>query len=274
MSLLDIFGVGENSHFVKKLHAKTYEKGMLVAFLELMQECNLSINIVGDTSNWNKTGKGTLLIGDHSNGLERFLIYTVCAQIQRDDLRFIGMPYAPIAAFAVQCDVCNVGYTLPVIPTAIAKDKKAKLNEFLFLRFMHRKQLPTIQECKIVNMQSLKSAGSFLQKGYVVNIFPTGNVFTDMQKPWRRGIGEILRYVSLDQRKNILLVPYAFDSSLSWLNMIRAVLSYNYGWKQKPKSINLHVGEEQTIADIIGEENDAKVITELVQLFYLSMMKV
>jgi hypothetical protein len=95
-----------------------------------------------------------------------------------------------------------------------------------------------------------------------------------MQKPWRRGIGEILRYVSLDQRKNILLVPYAFDSSLSWLNMIRAVLSYNYGWKQKPKSINLHVGEEQTIADIIGEENDAKVITELVQLFYLSMMKV
>lgn len=102
--LLRPVGLNDGSPLMTALYNDIDNMGTSVAVAKFFREANLNIKIEGDTSAWNKTGKGALLIGSHANGFERFPMLAVFGDMQREDVRFIAMPFTPAAIIGREHD--------------------------------------------------------------------------------------------------------------------------------------------------------------------------
>ncbi len=263
------FGLHDTSPFMSSLYEKVDKIGTPAAMAEIFRDSNLKINIIGDTTQWNRSGKAALLIGSHANGFERFPMLAVFGEMQREDVRFITMPFTPAAALGEKIDRKEVGYTLEVIPAPLAKDRRGRFDEFLPLRLLHRNELLTREEGKSVTMKTLADSATLLEEGYAINIFPTGNVRYGMETPWRPGIGEVIRQVSREKRKDIVIVPYQFDADFTRSKLMKAVFYKNHGWNMREEPITLHIGQQVSASAIMGSERDPKAITKALQDNYL-----
>ena len=129
--------------FLRALQEMTIDVALPYAFAEYLRLAHLPITIHGDTSGWNRTGQGVLLIGDHRNGLEYFLLLAAFGQEGRKDIKIIGKPYALSVRLAEALDRHHEGYILPVIPRTLVSNRLNIFNRDIWMRVFNANNLST-----------------------------------------------------------------------------------------------------------------------------------
>src|SRR6185437_3589527 len=213
----------------------------------------LPILIKGETSGWNSPGKGALLIGDHRNGLEYFLLLAALGQVGRNDMKILGKPYALSVRLAAALDLHQEGYILPVIPRTLASNRLNIFNRDIWMRFFNANQLSTQKEAKAINATAMQDAASCLAHGSAVGVFPTGGVKSATTSAWYRGVGVIIQVLPEEARDCVMIIPFQFEP-FTRFQVVRTLWLWSKGWAVKPRPLTLHVGRPITVADFLTAE--------------------
>jgi hypothetical protein len=258
--------------FLQALQDMTSEVALPYAFAEYLRLAKLPITIHGDTSGWKKAGQGALLIGDHRNGLEYFLLLAALGQEGRKDIKIIGKPYALSVRLAEALDQQHEGYILPVIPRTLVSDRLNIFNRDIWMRFINANNLSTQKEAKAINATAMKNAASLLAKGYAVAVFPTGGVKSATTSAWFRGVGKLIKVLPAEARERVVIIPFQFGH-FTHFQLIATLWLYSKGFDVKPRTLSLNVGRQITVADFLTSETagstDPQVITERLRLRYV-----
>lgn len=202
---------------------------------EYLRLAKLPITINGDTSGWNRAGKGVLFIGDHRNGLEYFLLLAALGQEGRKDIKIIGKPYALSVRLAEALDMHHEGYILPVIPRTLVSNKLNIFNRDIWMRLFNANKLSTQKEAKAMNVTAMKNAASFLANGYAVGVFPTGGVKSATTSKWYRGVGEMIKLLPEEARERVVCISLhsiMWELVLSMLHKSHPFSGFSTGWRR------------------------------------------
>lgn len=258
--------------FLQALQDLTLELALPLAFAEYLRLAKLPIIINGDTSDWNRTRKGVLLIGDHRNGLEYFLLLAALGQEGRNDIKIIGKPYALSVRLTEALDMRHEGYILPVIPGTLISDRLNIFNRDIAMRLLNANNLSTRKEAKAINATAMENAVSFLANGYAVGVFPTGGVKSATKSAWFRGVGAMIQLLPEEARERVVIIPFQFGH-FTQLQLVGRLWLYSKGFKVKPGTLSLNLGRQITVADFLTSETagstDPQVITERLRLRYV-----
>jgi len=258
--------------FLHALQEMTAERSLPAALAEYLSVAHLPILIKGETSGWNSTGKGSLLIGDHRNGLEYFFLLAALGQVGRNDLKVIGKPYALSVRLAEVLDLHQEGYILPVIPRTLASNRLNIFNRDIWMRLFNANKLSTQKEAKAINATAMQQAASCLAQGSAVGVFPTGGVKSATTSAWYRGVGVIIQLLPEEARERVVIIPFQFEQ-FTRFQVVRTLWLSSKGWAVKPRPLTLNVGRPITVADFLTSETagstDPQVITERLRLRYV-----
>jgi hypothetical protein len=258
--------------FLQALQEMTSELALPYAFAEYLRLAKLPITINGDTSEWNKAGKGVLFIGDHRNGLEYFFLLAAFGQEGRKDIKIIGKPYALSVHLAEALDLHHEGYILPVIPGTLASNRLNIFNRDIWMRLFNAHNLSTQKEAKAINATAMKNAASLLAHGSAVGVFPTGGVKSATTSAWYRGVGALIQLLPEEARESVVILPFQFGHFTQFQVVARLWL-YSKGVEVKPGTLPLNLGRPITVAEFLTSETagstDPQVITERLRLRYV-----
>jgi hypothetical protein len=258
--------------FLQALQNMTSELALPYAFAEYLRLANLPITINGDTSEWNRTGKGVLFIGDHRNGLEYFLLLAAIGQEGRKDIKIIGKPYALSVRLTEALDRHHEGYILPVIPRTLVSNRLNIFNRDIWMRLFNANKLSTQKEAKAINATAMKNAASFLANGYAVAVFPTGGVKSATKSAWYRGVGEMIKLLPEEARERVVIIPFQFGH-FTQFQVVSTLWLYSKGFEVKSRTLSLNLGRHITVADLLTSETagstDPQVITERLRIRYV-----
>jgi hypothetical protein len=259
-------------NFLRPLQDMTVDVALPYAFAKYLRLAHLPISIHGDTSGWDKAGQGVLLIGDHRNGLEYFLLLAAFGQVGRKDIKIIGKPYALSVRLAKALDLHHEGYILPVIPRTLVSNRLNIFNRDIWMRLLNATNLSTRKEAKAMNATAMKNAASFLANGYAVGVFPTGGVKGATTSAWYRGVGEMIRLLPEEARARVVIIPFQFGH-FTQFRFVGTLWLYSKGFEVKPKTLSLNLGRPITVEDFLASETagstDAQVITERLRIRYV-----
>jgi hypothetical protein len=263
---------GKVPKFLQALQDMTSEVALPYAFAEYLRLARLPITIHGDTSGWNRPGKGALFIGDHRNGLEYFLLLAALGQAGRKDIKIIGKPYAFSVHLTEALDVRHEGYILPVIPGTLVSDRLNIFNRDIGMRVFNANKLSTHKEAKAINATAMQNGASLLANGYAVGVFPTGGVKSATKSAWFRGVGEMIKLLPEEARERVVIIPFQF-AHFTQFQVVATLWLYSKGLKVKPRTLSLNVGRQISVADFLTSETagstDSQVITERLRLRYV-----
>ncbi len=258
--------------FLQALQEMTSALALPYAFAEYLRLAKLPIAIHGDTSGWNRTGKGVLFIGDHRNGLEYFLLLAALGQEGRNDIKIIGKPYALSVRLTDALDMHHEGYILPVIPRTLVSNRLNIFNRDIWMRLFNANNLSTQKEAKAINATAMKNAVSFLANGHAVGVFPTGGVKSATKSEWYRGVGEMIKLLPEEARERVVIVPFQFGH-FTQFQVVRTLWLYSKGFEGKPGTLSLNLGRQITVADFLTSETagitDPQAITERLRIRYV-----
>jgi hypothetical protein len=258
--------------FLQALQDMTSELALPYAFAEYLRLAKLPITINGDTSGWNRTGKGVLFIGDHRNGLEYFLLLAALGQEGRKDIKIIGKPYALSVRLAEALDLHHEGYILPVIPGTLISNRLNIFNRDIGMRLFNANKLSTQKEAKAMNATAMKNAASFLANGYAVGVFPTGGVKSATKSDWYRGVGEMIKLLPEEARERVVIIPFQFGH-FTQFQLVGTLWLYSKGFEVKARTLSLNLGRQISVADFLTSETagstDPQVITERLRIRYV-----
>lgn len=263
---------GKVPKFLQALQDMTSEVALPYAFAEYLRLARLPITINGDTSGWNRPGKGVLFIGDHRNGLEYFLLLAALGQAGRKDIKIIAKPYAFSVHLTEALDMRHEGYILPVIPGTLVSDRLNIFNRDIGMRVFNANTLSTRKEAKAINATAMQNGASFLANGYAVGVFPTGGVNSATKSAWFRGVGEMIKLLPEEARERVVIIPFQF-AHFTQFQVVATLWLYSKGLKVKPRTLSLNVGRQISVADFLTSETagstDSQVITERLRLRYV-----
>lgn len=201
------------------------------AIAETLWWSNTGVEVLGDTSQYHTPGKGVLFIGDHRNGLEFVPLQAHFGDLERDDVHIVAKPFSTLTKVLSTLDPYSEGLTLPVIPRTLARDRKNKLNRDIYWRLTNRGELPSKEELKMINSK--------------------GGVMDASKNHWRQGLGQIVRQIPEWQYPNVTIVPFRFDD-FSKRRLTQALLMRSHGVYPKRQEINLRLGRQGTVRELIG----------------------
>lgn len=237
------------------------------------REANITVEVDGDMSEWEREGQGALLVGDHRIGAEYAPLMALLGHYGREDVRFVAKPFSMQARVMANLALSQgVDLTLPVIPGTLAKDRANKFNRDLYWRMRERGNLPTKQELKKLNTNTLQETADLIAKGHAVTVYPAGGVMDARKKPWQRGLGRVVSQLSEEARETTTIVPFRFDD-FSRLQLIHALHQRRRGKKPKPQTIIMRLGQQGTPDELLGEAmhgQDPGEITEVVRRQFIA----
>lgn len=232
--------------------------GLTFAVKEAFRAVNVRISTKGETESISDKTKGILFLGDHQQGGEHVILAGVLGEKNRDDLHFLGLPYAPTGYLAKFLNVQLDKYLLPVIPGRLART-------LLGRRY---------SEIKKKNNESLTKAGELLATHNTVVIFPTART-NPITSEWRQGAARILANVPAEKRAEILVMPFRCDE-YSKIELGLAAAGKTVDIKTpKAREIIINFGKEKhkSVYDLIGEEKDTTKITQILKKYYTEQLK-
>ena len=267
---MDVFRLASISPFVRTFLQHIRAVGLPIALAQAFDDCNIRLVVQGETTGWNAPGKAVLLIGNHCSGFEQVPLMALLGSFHRCDLSIIAIPgMGASRAFELLDQDHGSQYTLPVLPSLLAKDRKDIWNHFVFYRFLHFRSLPTRAALREENLQTLSKAAHLLEQGYAIIVFPVGHKDVDIRDVWQRGIGEIVSRLPASERANIMMALFRLDEDYSKSSLAKAFVVRGLGHVPKQRSFTLRLGEQVTCLDLVGQESDPLVITEIVRKQYL-----
>lgn len=258
--------------FTRSIREQAAQTDLPTALNHAFSAANIDISTQGDTSQWNKTGTPTLLLGDHRSGLERLPLMAAFGQLERRDIRFIAVPHSLAVNITKILDPKGSDYTLPVLPELLASDRSFQMDRYTKTRILHRKTLPPRDEIKRLNQQTFQDAAQLLKLGFAINIFPAGHVDININEQWPKGTGEILSRVPDEVRSQTIVVPYRFEDDYKAEKLAKAFLTRSLGKRPKKRTFTLTVGPQKTVLELIGSDQNPRSISDKLQAHYISAL--
>lgn len=258
--------------FTRSIREQAGHTGLPNALSEAFTEANIDLLIRGDTTRWDRSGTPTLLLGDHRSGLERLPLMAAFGQLDRSDIQFIAVPHSIAAKITKALDPEGNDYTLPVLPGLLASDRGFQMDRYTKTRVLHHGSLPTRDEIRQLNKQTFQDAAGLLEQGFAVNIFPAGHVDIDIHEQWPKGTGEILARVPDEVRKHLIVVPYRFEDDYTRERLAKSLTTRSLGKKPKERIFTLTIGDQKTAHELIGSEQDPRIISDRLQDHYIAAL--
>ncbi len=190
----------------------------------------------------------------------------------REDARFVAKPFSMQARVMGALSMNGIDLTLPVIPGALASDRKNKFNRDLHWRIMQRGKLPTKKELGMLNATTLQACADLTANGHAVTLYPAGGVMDATKKPWQRGLGRVIKQLPEDARDGVTVVPFRFDD-FSKLRLIRSLAQASRSIRPQAQTITLRLGKQVTSNELLeGAVDDlsADEITESLRQQFIS----
>ncbi|HLZ59990.1 MAG TPA: hypothetical protein VKR06_23835 [Ktedonosporobacter sp.] len=267
---MNLFRLASISPFVRTFFHHIRAVGLPIALAQVFDECNIRLVVQGETTGWNAPGKAVLLIGNHRSGFEQVPLTALLGSFGRSDLSIIAIPgMGASKAFELLDQDHASKYTLPVLPSLLAKDRKDIWNHFVFYRFLHARSLPTRAALHEENLRTLSKAAHLLEQGYAIIVFPVGHTEVDIRDVWQRGIGEIVSRLPTSARATIMMALFRLEEDYSKSALAKAFVVRSVGRGPKRRSFTLRLGPQVTCLDLVGQASDPLVITEIVRKQYL-----
>lgn len=168
--------------FLKDTQKMVEETGSATGGVAAMfEQANISVVVDGETSAWELRGQGSLFVGDHRLGIEYVPLLAMFGSREREDVRFVAKPFSMQARIMASLALLGPDLTLPVIPGTLAKDRDNKLNRDLYWRIRQGNNLPTKQELRKLNTNTLQDSATLVANGHVVALYPAGGVMDAME---------------------------------------------------------------------------------------------
>jgi hypothetical protein len=99
-------------------------QGIAKAVATVFKQANITVEVKGDTSCWSSSDRGTLLIGDHRNGLEYLPLLAALGDAARNNVHIVAKPFSMQARLLGSLGTEGTNMTLAVIPRTLARDRK------------------------------------------------------------------------------------------------------------------------------------------------------
>ena len=267
---VNLFRVARISPFVRTFLQDIQAVSLPIAMAKAFEACNIRLLVQGETTSCNAPGKAVLLVGEHRSGFEQVPLMEFLGSFDRCDLSIIAIPGIGAArTFELLDSKHGSSYTLPVLPGLLAKDRKDIWNRFFLYRLLHYKTLPTRAVLKEDNLRTLSKSAQLLEQGYAIVMFPTGRRDADIRGAWQRGVGEIVSRLPESARANVMIVPFRLESDYSKYKLARAFVVRSLGRVPKRRFFTLRLGKQASCLDLVGQESDPLIITEMVRKQYL-----
>ncbi|MGH7196172.1 MAG: hypothetical protein ACREGJ_00180 [Candidatus Saccharimonadales bacterium] len=236
--------------------------GIAQAVAETFEQANITVEVDGDVSQWSNAGQGAILVGDHRNGVEYAPLLAVFGNMGREDMRFVAKPFSMQARVMGSLGLEGAGLTLLVIPGTLASNRKDKINRDLCWRIANRGNLPTKDEIKTLNADTLQGCADLAESGHAVTLYPTGGVMDATKKPWQRGLGRVIKQLPAESRDSVAIVPFRFDD-FSKLRLIRSLTMASRGVISRPQTITLRTGKQGTVNEVLAGATDELTADEI-----------
>lgn len=245
-------------NFLRGVQEMVKEKGSVTkGVAEALTESNIAVNVHGgDVSDWRAEGQSVLFIGDHRQGIEWVPFAAVCGQNDRSDLGIVAKPFSIQARVRRALAVGTSDLTLPVIPGTLARDRTDVLNRDWLWRMRQYNNLPSLEEIKQLNSETLSDCSRLLANGCAVGIYPAGGVMDAVAKPWQMGVEKIIRQLSKEGQETTIIAPFRFDD-FSKSALLYALHQRSRGKSSKPQEIVMRIGRQGTVAEVLGSDVEA-----------------
>lgn len=236
--------------------------GVAQAVAETFERANVTVEAEGDVSQWASEGQGALLVGDHRNGVEYAPLLAMLGNLGREDVHFVAKPFSMQARVIRTLSLEGAELTLPVIPSTLASDREDKINRDLYWRIVNRDYLPTKDELRALNAETLQSCADLAESGHAITLYPAGGVMDATKKPWQRGLGRVVKQLSDEARDSVAVVPFRFDD-FSKLRLIRSLTLASRGMTPRPQTITFRTGKQGTVDEVLAGATDELTADEI-----------
>lgn len=238
--------------------------GFATAVHHVVQEAGIKVIVDGDTSAWENPGQGALLVGDHRQRIEYLPLMSVFGAMGREDAHLLAKPYLKTVKAIGTLGAKAAEVILPVVPHAMAQERRTTLSLTGAYRVLKRSHLPTEEQIRTNNARTLQRCTEITAGGGAVSMYPTGCVKDALTTSWYPGIGKIIQRLSDEAKNRVMIVPFRFDT-FSQIAVLRA-LGKRRGPILTPKTQELHLklGKQGTVRELLPDidELDAAAITE------------
>lgn len=235
--------------FLQGVKDRAQQIGAGPAIAEALTRANVRINIEGDTYRWESPGQGALFVGDHINGIEDLLLFSVLTAKGREDIRFTAKPYSNLNHVLATLGQQEDRYMIPMMPRNMARGRRVERLTDKFYKRVFRNELLTEEQIRDLNRNALLVSAELLDQGSAVNIFPSGVVDPQGDASWQRGLGEIIKLVRTENRDKVMIIPYRIEGANAF-KILLALLVKSLGRSPKEQVIALRLGRQGTIAEL------------------------
>lgn len=246
-------------------------RGVAHAVSRLFMQAAITVDIDGDETAWGHPGQGALFVGDHHHGLESVAAVAAFGDDtrQREDIHFVGKPFALQARVAGALGAKGAAMLLPVIPSSLARENRPRPDRNLFWRAALYAQLPSRAAVQTINTSTLRRCADLAAAGHIIVVYPTGGVMDATKRPWRTGIGRIIAQLPETAHDRVTVVPFQ-ARRFPGLRIVRSLLLAHYGRQPKPLAATITLGKQQTVAEILTESagQSAQAITDYIHKQY------
>lgn len=240
--------------FVRQLRRETGRRGSLSeAMAQMFTGGRVVVDVCGGTDAWQRTGTGTLLVGDHRQRFEFAALLSALGQAGRTDVHLFAKPFSRNARIIHSAGLHAQGVILPVFPRRFAADRHHVLDRDLLRRLAIGDGLPTEGELRLLNDRILRRASASLEAGRLVTLFPCGAVVDARRSTWHRGLGTIVKQVAPARRSAVAVVLFRFDDFSATRIVHRLNLHARGVVPRRPYRIRLRVRALGQIDDVFGD---------------------
>ena len=238
-------------------------------------KANIQVCVEGAESGAADPNRGTLLLGDHRNRLEKWPLMAWVGATTEKDCHFMSKPFSLQARLLHALGDAASELTLPVVPRSMARDRRGKLDKDMYWRVKNRRSLPLTSEIRQKNQQVIQRASDVLNENGLVSIFPTGGTEDALVTPWQRGVGSIVQSVAERSPDNVDVTNFRFDN-FSRQALIRSLWLADRGVEPAPQKITLRLGSPTPVGELVrmagnsGTILDPSVLAEVLQERYQS----
>jgi hypothetical protein len=224
------------------------------AMAELFQCARISLLFDGDPWALLGSGRGTLLIGDHRDGMESVVLLATVGQLSQDKLYLTGKPFSLTFRLIASLGPTAGDLLLPLIPRSLARDRENIYNRDIGWRLLRAGRLPSELEITAINGATVQRVAERLSSGNIVNFYPAGGMVDATRRPWRRGVGEVIKLLPRALIESVHVVMWRYND-LNPINVLRPVILRSHGLVPTASSVTLRIGPAGPLSLLIGDKD-------------------
>jgi len=250
---------------IKRIQQRVEIIGFPAAFKEILSSLGVTVEEIEDLPHhpWKDKGRPVLGLGDHSNLFE--------PELWQKYGRFMGLPFS-LTTDPVRAINRENGVIIPVIPGALTspvfhpynpekslvtnlkewkQDLEAKKN-ILSYKVLYHDLIPGAEEAKEINREAIDIIKNLLLSGEKIAVFPKGTAYENaFNGDWHPGIARILADITVQELREIFLVPFHIDGDLVAV-AAKAMKNRLLGKAVERNIVYYHIGAPKTGWDILG----------------------